>query len=406
MSKLFAQRTQGARRSVLRELLKLTDRPEIISFAGGLPDPATFPTEFLAKVAEEEVAHNAVKSLQYTTTEGKRPLREALTRWFAGEGIEFTMDQIVITTGSQQGLDLLSWCFLDSGDAVFVSLPDYIGALQAFWAYQATLVGVPLEEDGMDLEILRARIREARRTGHTPKLIYLVPDFQNPTGLTWSEEKRRELLRIATEEDLYVVEDMPYRRIRFSGETIPAVGALDEEGRVIVLFTFSKILAAGLRVGAVAGSEEVLHAVVTMKQAADLCSPSLTQRLAVRFLTDYDVDGHLEMLCHHYRVKRDAMLAALDRYMPDGVSWTKPDGGLFLWVRLPEGLDATSMLAEALKHNVAYAVGSAFFADGSGNNTMRLSYSSATVEEIEEGIRRLAKVTKEAIASHPISKAA
>ncbi|MGB9860731.1 MAG: PLP-dependent aminotransferase family protein [Candidatus Bipolaricaulaceae bacterium] len=395
----FAERTKGAKRSAIRELLKYTEQPEVISFAGGLPDPATFPLDFLARVAEEEILHNAVKSLQYTTTEGKRPLREALARWLGEEGIHTTMDRIVITNGSQQGLDLLGRAFLDERDAVFVSLPTYLGALQAFQAYRPTIIGIPLEEDGMDLSRLRRAIQEARRSGHEPKLIYVVPDFQNPTGITWSREKREELLRIAEKEDLLIVEDIPYRWLRYKGEPIPTIASLDRGGRVIVLLTFSKILAAGLRVGALVGPEEVVNMVVTLKQGADLCGPSLTQRLVVRFLTEYDVRAHIARLCQHYKVKLEAMLEALSRYMPKEAEWTKPEGGLFLWVKLPEGVDTTKMLERALAHKVAYVPGQPFFADGSGQNTMRLSFALATLEEIEEGIRRLGAVVKEEISA-------
>jgi 2-aminoadipate transaminase len=379
--------------------LKYTEQPEVISFAGGLPDPATFPLDFLAKVAQEEILHNAVKSLQYTTTEGKRPLREALVRWLAEEGIHTTMDRIVITNGSQQGLDLLGRAFLDEGDAVFVSLPTYLGALQAFQAYRPTIVGIPLENDGMDLAFLKRAIREARRSGHEPKLIYVVPDFQNPTGITWSKEKRAELLKIAGKEDLLIVEDIPYRWLRYKGEHIPTIASLDEEGRVIVLLTFSKILAAGLRVGALVGPEEVVNMVVTLKQGADLCGPSLTQRLVVRFLTEYDVHAHIARLCQHYKVKLETMLQALSQYMPEEAEWTKPEGGLFVWVKLPEGVDTAKMLERALAHKVAYVPGQPFFADGSGQNTMRLSFALATLEELKEGVRRLGAVVKEEIAA-------
>lgn len=395
----FAERTKGAKRSAIRELLKYTEQPDVISFAGGIPDPATFPTEFLARVAQEEILHNAIKSLQYTTTEGKRPLRQALAEWLAEEGIPVTMEQIVITTGSQQGLDLLGRVFLDPGDAVFVSLPTYLGALQAFRTYHPALVGVPLEDDGMDLDFLRRAIREARRSGHEPKLIYVVPDFQNPTGITWSEEKRHELLEIAEEEDLLVVEDIPYRWLRYKGEPIPTVASLDRSGRVVVLLTFSKILAAGLRVGALVGPQEVVNMVVTMKQGADLCGPSLTQRLVVRFLTEYDLQSHFAFLRRHYKAKLEAMLAALEENMPAEARWTRPEGGLFVWVKLPENLDTAKMLERALARKVAYVPGQPFFADGSGHNTMRLSFALASVEEIQEGIHRLGLVIKEELAA-------
>ncbi len=400
MNPKFAERTKAARRSVIRELLKLTEQPHIISFAGGLPDPATFPREFLAKVAADEILNNPGKTLQYTTTEGKLPLREPLSRWFAEDGMNFPPDQIVVTSASQQGLDLIAKAFLDPGDAVLVGLPTYIGAIQAFQAMQAKLVGVPLEDDGMDLDALSAAIATTRREGHTPKFIYVVPDFQNPSGITWSEDKRRGLLQIASREDLVVVEDMPYRKLRFVGRSVPAVASLDTEGRVVVLFTLSKTLAAGLRLGALAGPKEIVERIVTLKQATDLCTSSLTQRLAVRFFQEYDVPGHIRMICNHYRAKRDAMLDALDRHMPkEGISWTKPEGGLFLWVRFPEILDTERMLLRAIEHKVAYVIGAPFFVNGRGHNTMRLSFSSATVDQIEEGIHRLGLVVEEELAS-------
>ncbi|HAZ27283.1 TPA: aminotransferase [Candidatus Acetothermia bacterium] len=401
MNPLYAERTRAARRSVIRELLKLTEQPNIISFAGGLPDPHTFPREFLARVAADEILNNPGKTLQYTTTEGKLPLREQLARWFAEDEITYSTDEIVVTSASQQGLDLVAKVFLDPGDAVLMELPSYIGAIQAFQAMQAKLVGVTLEEDGMDLDALSRAIVGARRSGHTPKLIYIVPDFQNPSGVTWSEEKRRGLLEVASREDLVVVEDMPYRRLRFVGTPVPAVASLDKEGRVVVLFTLSKTLAAGLRLGALAGAKEFVEKVVTMKQATDLCTSSLAQRLAIRFFQQYDVHGHIRSICDHYRVKRDAMLTSLDRYMPqeEGISWTKPEGGLFLWARFPEQVDTERMLPRAIAHKVAYVIGAPFFVNGRGHDTLRLSFSSATVEQIEEGIRRLGQVVKEELAS-------
>lgn len=401
MNPLFAERTKAARRSVIRELLKLTEQPNIISFAGGLPDPDTFPREFLAKVAADEIENNPGKTLQYTTTEGKLPLREPLSQWFAEDGIRFSPDQIVITSASQQGLDLVAKVFLDPGDVVLVGLPTYIGAIQAFQAMQAKLVGVPLEDDGMDLHALADAITTARLAGQTPKFIYVVPDFQNPSGITWSEEKRRGLLNIANREDLVVIEDMPYRKLRYIGKPVPPVASLDKEGRVVVLFTFSKTLAAGLRLGALAGPKEIVEKVVTMKQATDLCTSSLTQRLAIRFFQEYDVEGHMRTICAHYRKKRDAMLSALDRHMPknEGISWTRPEGGLFLWVRFPDHLDTERMLPRAIEHKVAYVIGAPFFVDGKGHNTMRLSFSSATTEQLEEGIRRLGQVVEEELAS-------
>jgi 2-aminoadipate transaminase len=251
----------------------------------------------------------------------------------------------------------------------------------------------------MDLDALRKKIAADRARGERAKFIYVIPDFQNPAGVRWSEEKRRELLRIAAEEDLLVVEDAPYRPLRFAGKAMPSLKAMDEHDRVVFLFTLSKILAPGLRIAALIGSEEIVDKIVAMKQAADLCTPALTQALAREFLRRHDLEEHMEKIRTCYREKRNRMIEALERYMPEGVRWTRPEGGLFLWMTLPEGVDTERMFPKALERKVAYVIGAPFFVDGTGQNTMRLSFAIATPEEIEEGIRRLAEVVKEELAA-------
>lgn len=398
MERFFSQRARSIRRSVIRELLKFTQQPDVISFAGGTPDPETFPRVELARIAFQEIQENYTYSLQYSTTEGNVELRRAFLEFLRKDGIKAELEEIVITTASQQGLDLVAKTFLDPGDVVYIELPSYLGAIQAFRAFEAELVGITLEEDGMDLERLREQIQKGRAQGKNPKLIYVIPDFQNPAGICWSEEKRAELLKIAKEEDLLVVEDAPYRALRFAGEEVPSLKAMDREGRVVFLFTLSKILAPGLRLAALVGAEEIVNKVVAVKQATDLCTPALTQALALRFLREHDFEAHIERLRSCYREKRNAMIAALERYMPEGVLWTRPEGGLFLWVTLPPGLDTEKMLPKALERKVAYVSGSPFFVDGTGHNTMRLSFAIATLEQIDEGIRRLAEVIKEELA--------
>lgn len=397
MESLFAQRVLDTRRSVIRELLKLTERPEIISFAGGIPDPDTFPREILAEIAADEILRNHRKSLQYTTTEGKRPLRRALINYLAEDDIHYEMEQLIVTSASQQGLDLVAKTFLDPGDAVLCSLPTYLGATQSFRAFQGHLVGVPLRDDGMDIDALEAAISALRNQGRPIKLIYVVPDFQNPAGVCWSLEKREKLLEIASREELLVVEDMPYRGLRFAGEAKPALATLDREGRVLLLFTFSKLLSAGLRLGALGATREIVDKVVAMKQATDLCTPSLTQRLAARFMEEHSLSEHIRSICPRYREKRDAMVEALGAHMPEGegIRWTEPEGGLFVWVTLPEEVDAKTMVDRALEHHVAYVFGEPFFVDGSGHNTMRLSFSLVTPEQIRDGIARLGQVVSE-----------
>ena len=400
MEQYFSHRAREIRQSVIRELLKLTERPEIISFAGGLPDAETFPAAELADIAVDQLRNDYQKVLQYGTTEGSRTFRSAVIEWMKKDGLNLSLDHMVVTTASQQGLDLISKTFIDPGDAVFCGAPTYIGAIQAFGVFQADMIGIPLADDGMDLDILQQEIETARGAGKRLKLIYVIPDFQNPAGITLSLAKRNKLLEIAGRCDLLIVEDDPYGKLRYSGESIPSLKSLDTEGRVIFLFTFSKIIAAGLRVAVVIADPILIRRIVLMKQAADLCTPVLMQRLTARYMLDYDLEAHLEKCRNHYRVKRDAMLAALDRYMPveEGVSWTKPDGGLFLWVRLPEEVDTEEMLPRALERNVAYVIGNAFYVGKGEKNTMRLSFSNATEKEIDEGIKRLAEVVCEEIA--------
>lgn len=401
MKHLFSDRVTGAQRSAIRELLKLTERPEIISFGGGLPAPETFPHEELAEIAADLLKNHYENVLQYGLTEGSKTLRQAMSDWLRPEGIEAGLEELLVTTASQQGLDLLCKAFINPGDVVFCGLPTYLGAVQAFSLFQTAKVGVPLDDDGMDLDALEERITEAKAAGKTMKAIYVIPDFQNPSGITMSLEKRKRLLEIARREDLLIFEDDPYGKLRFAGEPVPSICSLDTEGRVILLLTFSKTLSSGLRLAMIVARGDLMDALVRAKQATDLCTSKLTQHMAARYMLDYGLDQHLEQIRPIYKVKCDAMLKALETYMPDeeGVSWTKPEGGLFVWMRLPKGIDTAKMLQSAIEHKVAYVPGAAAFVDGGGQNTMRLSFSLGTPETIDEGIRRLSVVVAEAIES-------
>ena len=397
----ISHRASGTKRSAIRDLLKLAESPEIISFAGGLPDPETFPREELAEIAGKLLRTEYRRVLQYGLSEGSLTLRRAAVDWLKDQGFEATIDELLVTTASQQGLDLLAKAFLNPGDVIFCELPTYLGAIQAFTLFQADKIGVPLENDGMDLDALEERIAEAKGAGKVLKAVYVIPDFQNPSGITMSLENRKRLLEIARREDLLVFEDSPYRQLRFAGEEVPSIKSMDTDGRVIVLFTLSKVLSAGLRLALVIARKEFIELLVRMKQASDLCTSKLTQHLAARYLIDFDMEEHLEVLRKRYREKRDAMVAALEKYMPadEGISWTYPDGGIFLWVHLPETIDTEKMFERALEHQVAYVNGSAFYVDGCGKNTMRLSFSVNTEEEIDEGIKRLSQVVSEELAS-------
>ncbi|MCK4599359.1 PLP-dependent aminotransferase family protein [Candidatus Bipolaricaulota bacterium] len=401
MKRHTSQRALGTPRSAIRELLKLTEKPEIISFAGGLPDPETFPHEELAKIAADELRGHYRNVLQYGLSEGSQTLRRAVIDWLRTQGLDLSLNQVLVTTASQQGLDLLAKAFLDPGDVIFCGLPTYLGAIQSFSLFQADKIGVPLQEDGMDLDVLEEQIAEARRVDKVLKAIYVIPDFQNPAGITMSLEKRKRLLEIARQEDLLIFEDNPYSQLRFAGEAVPTLKSMDENGRVIMLFTLSKVLSAGLRLAFLIAQEDLIEILLRMKQASDLCTSKLTQHLAARYIKDYGMEDHLRILRERYRAKRDAMIAALEKYMPteEGITWTRPDGGLFLWVRLPEEVDTEEMFPRALEHNVAYIVGSAFYVDGSGKNTMRLSFSVNSEDEIEEGIKRLCQVVREELAA-------
>ncbi len=395
----FSSRVAGAKRSPIRELLKLTEQPDIISFGGGLPAPETFPHEEMAEIAAEVIRENYANVLQYGLTEGSKTLRQAVCDWLIPQGIDVTIHELLVTTASQQALDLLCKAFIDPGDVIFCGLPTYLGAVQAFSLFQVDKIGVPLEDDGMDLDELERQIESAKNAGKTLKAIYVIPDFQNPTGITMSLDKRKHLLEIARREDLLIFEDNPYGQLRFAGEPVPSICSMDDEGRVIVLLTFSKTLCAGLRLAVMLARGDLMDALVRAKQPTDLCTSKLTQHIAAQYILRYGLENHLKQIRPIYREKRDAMIAALERHMPDdaGITWTEPEGGLFVWMRLPEGIDTTDMLQDAIEHKVAYVPGTSAYVDGGGQNTIRLAFSLASPETIDEGIRRLGEVVRAAI---------
>ena len=401
MKNYLSKRASGAKRSAIRELLKLTEKPDIISFAGGLPAPETFPHDEFAEIAADELRGHYENVLQYGLTEGSITLRGAVADWLRPHGLDLSVDQILVTTASQQSLDLLSKAFIDTGDVIFVEAPTYLAALQTFSLFEADKIGIPMEDDGMNLDILEQQIMKARRAGKTLKAIYVIPDFQNPSGITMSFEKRERLLEIARREELLIFEDDPYGQLRFAGKSLPSIRSLDDEGRVILMITFSKVLAAGMRLGILVADDPFMDVLVSVKQATDLCTSKLTQHMAARYIKEYGMEEHLKTIREIYHVKRDAMVAALEKYMPkdEGITWTNPEGGLFLWVRFPEDIDTEEMFPRALENNVAYVIGNAFYVDGCGKNEMRLSFSLGTPERIEEGIKRLAKVVREELAA-------
>ena len=394
---LYSERVKRVRSSEIRELLEISQKPGVISFAGGLPNPKAFPIEDIKEIINKVLEEESIKALQYGATGGLADFREELVKYVKRFGIETKFDNLFITVGSQQALDLVGRVFIDEGDVVFVGLPTYLGAINAFLAYGAKFVGIPLDENGMRVDILEGKIKELKKKGEKLKMIYTVPTFQNPAGVELSEERRKRMIEIANEHNLIIVEDEPYERLRFEGKPLKAIKSYDKEERVIYMATFSKILAPGLRLAYVIGGEELSKKMVLAKQSMDLCTPGISQAIAYHYIKNGYIERHLPKIIEMYKRKRDIMLDALEKYFPQGCRWTRPKGGMFLWVELPKHISTVEMLKDAINEKVAYVNGKAFHVDGSGENTMRLNFTNPEDEMIEEGIKRLAKVIKKRI---------
>jgi 2-aminoadipate transaminase len=391
----FALATDALTRSAIRELLKVTEQPGTISFAGGLPAPECFPAEEIAVAAERLLAREPARVLQYGPTEGFPPLRAFVAELMAARGAPVAADGVLITSGSQQGLDLLAKLLIDPGAPVLVEDPTYVGALQAFRPYRPRFVPLPMDAGGLRLDALERALAELARAGTPPRFLYTVASFQNPTGVTLAGERRPALLDIAAAHGLPIIEDDPYGELRYSGAPAPTLLALDiarhgEPHLVTYLSTFSKLLAPGLRVAWAIAPEPVRHRMVQAKQGLDLHTGSLAQAIAYEACRDGLLERHLPRIRATYAARRDAMLAALRREMPPGVRWTEPDGGMFLWLTLPLGESATALFERALSQQVAFVPGSSFFACGGGENTFRLNFSFSPPPTIDEGVRRLA----------------
>ncbi len=406
---LYSQNALNMKKSIIRELLKLTNKPGLISFAGGLPAPETFPVEDLRVAADAVFTKNPEVGLQYGTTEGDPALKAELVKIEASDGVKVGPDNILVTSASQQALDILPKVFLDPGDWIIAGHPTYLGTIQAIQSYQGKILGVPFaaEEDGFDLGEMERRYAAHRAAGMSIKYIYVIPDFQNPTGICWSLEKRQALLRFAYRENLLIIEDSPYREIRFVGKHIPSIYQLDQEmenrGIVVGLKTFSKILIPGARMGWIIAHPELIAKFVVAKQAMDLCTNVFTQRWIAEFLATGKLRSVIENTRANYRAKRMFMLEQLQKHMPThpDIHWTKPEGGLFLWLSLPKSINTDEMFTKAIAKNVAYVVGSAFYFDDVEHNSMRLNFSFSSKADIEEGIKRLAEVVRGELAAHP-----
>jgi 2-aminoadipate transaminase len=396
-SSLFAQRTGVMKSSAMRDLMALTVREDVISFAGGLPDTSTFApgffTELMGRVATESVA----KALQYGPTEGLADVREAIACVMEAEGMDVDPDAILPTSGGQQAIDLVCKILIDPGDVIIAEAPTYPGAVPTFCSYQADVIQVPIDRDGMRIEKLREALARLDEEGRRPKFIYTIPNFHNPAGVTMSLERRHELLQIVGERELLVVEDNPYGLLRYEGEPIPPLYSLDHEF-VIYAGTFSKILAPGLRIGWLVAPPPVLSKLILGKGSADLCSSSISQYFVAEYFQSGPWLSYVRSLSEIYRRRRDVMLDALAEHFPREATWTHPQGGLFLWATLPDYIDTTDLLARAINQRVAFVPGRAAYVDGRGGSDMRLNFSGVNEDEIREGIRRLGEVVREQVA--------
>lgn len=386
---LFADRIGITDKSFIREILKVTEDSNIISFAGGLPNPAFFPVNEIAEAAAKIFETDGENALQYNTTEGYLPLRKYIAdRYLKRNGLKIDPDQILITNGSQQGLDLIGKAILNKGDNVVIESPGYLGAIQAFSLYEPIFNSVSLLDDGIDIDMLKKTIQDKQI-----KLVYTVPTFQNPSGITYSKQKRKDFANIIKKQDLIFVEDNPYYDLRFAGEDLPLIRNFLEDNSIL-LGSFSKIVSPGLRLGWICTNKEIMEKIIIAKQASDLHSNYLAQRIVYQYLIDNDIDEHLMKIREAYRIRRDLMVSMIAEHFPEEIEFTKPDGGMFLWITLPKKISALDLFEHAIKEKVAFVPGNPFYVNGGGNNTLRLNFSNSDEEQIEIGIKRLAKIMK------------
>lgn len=383
---VFAERMNYIPKSFIREILKVTSQPEVISFAGGLPNPSSFPSEALRDAALCVLTEDSKNVLQYGISEGYLPLRELLAKKYTEQGMPVQPDEILITNGSQQGLDLCGKIFLDKGNKVLLEAPSYLGAIQAFSAYQPEFLSIPLQQDGVDTTALSQTLWQ-----HDIKLFYGIPNFQNPTGISYSLEKRKKVAELLKQRSTIFVEDDPYGEIRFSGAFIPPVKQFLPE-QTILLGSFSKIVAPGLRMGWVVAKKEIIEKMIIAKQATDLHSNFLSQRIIHRLFMDHDIESHINKIRLMYKQQKDYMIELIRKHFPEAIRYTNPEGGMFIWLTLPEHLDAHQLLDDASTQKVVFVPGQSFFVDGTGHNTIRLNFSNSPAEEMEEGIKRLGQL--------------
>ncbi|WP_058953419.1 PLP-dependent aminotransferase family protein [Clostridium tyrobutyricum] len=389
MSIKFAGRMNKVQKSFIREILKVTENPNIISFAGGLPNPLSFPIKEVEEASIKVLNENGSDVLQYSTTEGYRPLREYIAqRYLKRFGLKVDADEILITNGSQQGLDLLGKIFLNKDDNVLIERPGYLGAIQAFSIFEPVFNSVPVNNDGVDIDLL-----EKSLAMNSPKLFYTVPNFQNPSGTTYSEKNRKAAADILKKYDTILIEDDPYGELRFIGEDLQPIKTYLGD-KSVMLGSFSKIVAPAMRLGWICAKGEIMEKLITAKQAADLHTNYYSQRVVHQFLMDNDIEDHIKKIRKLYKGQRDCMVSMIERYFPEGIKSTKPEGGMFLWVTLPEGISSLELFDLAAKENVAFVPGDPFYVNVKGSNTLRLNYTNSDEKSIEEGIKRLSRAIR------------
>ena len=396
----FSERAKGLRASEVRELLKLLEVPDMISFAGGFPNPETFPAEIIREIANDVLEKDGPKALQYGITEGCPNLRESVAERMKKKGIKTSKDNVLIVSGSQQVIDLVGKVFIDPGDSIVISAPTYLTALTGWAVYQASFESIPIDQNNMRMDVFEDRMKKLAKRANPPEIVYALPNFQNPAGVTMPERNRKRLVDLASDYDFLIIEDDPYGELRYRGEHLPPIKSFDDEGRVIYMSTFSKILSPGLRVGWVVAHEDILRKLVIAKQSADVCTNVLGQRIAHEYIVRGHIDPQIERIKGIYSRKMDLMLSGMDEFMPEGVKWIRPEGGMFLWVDLPNWMDSGELLKSALKKRVAFVTGKAFFADPKdGTASMRLNFTHPSDSLITEGVRRLGSVVNQEIIS-------
>lgn len=388
----FADRLNGITGSAIRQILSLMADPEIISFAGGNPSPESFPVEYLAGLASDILKNHGKTVLQYGGTIGMPSLIEAVVERLKRTGIQAKKEEVIITSGSSQGIDLAAKVFLNPGDRVLVESPTFLGALQTFLVYQADLKSVEADEKGLVPEDLENKIKI-----YKPKFLYTIPTFQNPTGITMALDRRKQVLEICEKHSVVILEDDPYRDLRYTGKPLPPIKSFDKTGNVIYLLSFSKIISPGIRVGAAVADEKIIQKFNICKQGADVHTANLTQAISEAYCKSGELEEHIARINAMYKKQMDTMLSLLDRLFPDGVKHTVPEGGLFIWVELPEGIDTLDVFKKAVERKVAFVPGTHFYCEGGHKNTLRLNFSMATIPQIEEGMARLAQVVRENI---------